>query len=387
MKLAFVSTWGQHCGISTYTEELVEALRETPDVRIMIAAPSELGVAIREEASLAPHQSLWQRREMVFERLVQGLAGFDVVHFQHEFGLFQINQTFLAACQALREAGSKVVVTLHTVHPFGGPVGGGFHAALAGTVDLLIVHTVEAAASLYMDTRGRGAAIEVVPHGARLAARDGDRERGARLLGLPRTLAHHVVVGDIPVCLVYGFQGPNKNTHMTLRTFALACSLRLAGNALLVIAGEASDDRYMLSLGSEIDASGHLNRLFLAPGFTPVEDVPHVLAAADFSVLNSNSWVFSSSGAAHALAAHKVPCAVVNRPIYREAIGGGALPFELHEGSCDTPSQSLVTALGALAVGPRLRAAIAEAQRAWVEAVAWPKIAERHMQLYRKVLA
>jgi len=387
MKLAFVTTWGQHCGISTYSEELIECLREEQDLQIFVAAPGEMGVGIRDENRLAPWRSVWQRREVHFEQLVTVLKDFDVVHFQHEYGLFQINQAFLAVCRDLQEAGVRVVVTLHTVYPFGGFTAGGFHAMLAACVDAIIVHTIEAAATLHLDARGTGVRIYTVPHGARVADKgNGDLERGVRLLGLPKALHAPIMTGSVPVCLIYGFQGPNTNTFCTLRGFAQACSLRLAGSAILVVCGEAADDRFTLGLGNAIDEAGYLTRMFLQPTFTPAQDVPHLLSVASFSVLTTNSRIFSSSGAAHALAAHGVPVAVAERPIYRETIGGGARSFALDDEYLDRPTPSLLAAIGALAVSGALRAEVGGALSRWAEQVSWPVVAKRHMEIYKGVL-
>jgi glycosyltransferase involved in cell wall biosynthesis len=115
--LCFISTFPPDvCGIATYTGYLVDGVRaHDAALRISVLAEKADGPS--------PPQPVVVRR--VFERdsdyvadlvrAVQDLSP-DIVHIQHEFGIFGMDDRFPRLVENIRRIGIPVVVTLHTVH-------------------------------------------------------------------------------------------------------------------------------------------------------------------------------------------------------------------------------------------------------------------------------
>lgn len=388
MRIAYVSTFGQQCGIATYTEELCTAMVSQNIAAPTVLAPAEAGVGLREVPGI-PWRSCWSRNGHLLSQLEGFLRGVDVLHVQHEDGLFRNPSALFGMLHTVKETYPKLlrVVTLHTVRPYGDFECSGFYDALVRTVDVIIVHTVEALASV-AQARGRTARLRYIPHGTAVMEppppRDVDaRVRGLKLLNI--TVSQHVeriLADEVTVGLVQGFQGPSKNTVATIRAFAVATARRLITKSILVVSGEAYDPSWWGVLSGVANATGYADRILVSTGFTQPHNMAAVMAAADYGVLNTNAWVLSSSGAAHMFAAHGVPLTCANRPIYHEAIQGGAIPFWLNEQDVGLPSLSMVNALAALASDSDVRKTVRYELLSWATRTAWERIARRHLEVY-----
>lgn len=374
MKIAFVSTWRAHCGIATYTEELASALIKQGH-EIFVLAPAEPQSCIRDDTLKVPVSCCWTRRcdglaERILDIVRPGVV--DVVHWQHENGLFWQDDNFLGAVQQVSKVAPSVV-TLHTVRHYGTWQYSGFLDGIRHCADAVVLHTPEAMASIAL-ARSDHARLHCIPHGSDVSLADGDAAIGLGLLQIPERFRGKVTVG-----LCFGFQGPNKNTVATVRAFAEGMARRLIENTVLAISGDAGDTGYYTHISGAILESGYRRNFVVQPSWTRPEDVPHVMAAADFGVLNSNSPVLSSSGAAHVFARHGVPLAVANRPIYVGAIQGGAIPFEVNGSE---PTLSMVNAVAALARDDSVRRCVGTQLRAWSASTSWDVVAKQHLAVY-----
>ena len=384
MRVAQVTTWGQQCGIATYAEELLTAQLGL-SIQPLVLAPSEVGVGIREVSGI-PWRSVWGRSSLnLGDELQAYLEGVNIVHFQHEDGLFRQPRAFLQALHQLNKI-CKVVVTLHTVWHYGGWEGSGFYDDLREVADVIIVHTPEALAALSL-ARSKRAKLIRIPHGTALSNdQPADRAKGLELLGVPAAIAERILEREVTLGLVQGFQGPSKNTVATIRGFATAISQRLAPKSLLAISGEIGDNSMWWSVMQGVaTTTGYGNRIIISPSFVAPHQMQHVMAAADWGVLNTCSWVLSSSGAAHLYAACGVPICVANRPIYYEALQGGAVPFDL-EVDVGLPSRSLINSIGALASSSELRRGVGREMLEWAQRTSWENVAKKHLELYKELM-
>ena len=381
MRIALVTTWGTSCGIATYSEELTRAYLKAGH-EVVIFAPAEMGSCIRETGIQVPTIQCWTRQfvglPQKMEQILKTEPGFDIIHFQHEHGLFWSAPGLLEALRQLTEHKVRTVVTLHTIFHYGSWQHSGLYDGFKHFADAVVVHTAEGAASLAC-ARGTRAELTIIPHGTELGVR-GEREEGLRYLDVPQQLWDKAVFG-----MIFGFQGPSKNTVCTIRAFADSLSRRYQDNGMLIIAGEDGDTNYLHDVENAVGESGYGRHVHIHRGFTPVARVPDVMAAADFGVLNTNSWPISASGAAHVYMRYGIPLAVANRPIYNEAIRGGAIPFTLGPDS-GVPTLSMVNAIGALVRDVRLRAAIGQQLCAYAEKSSWENVAGQHVDLYRRLL-
>jgi hypothetical protein len=388
--VAMVTTWGQPCGISTYSEELGQALAEK-GVKILALAPAEMGVAIREVSPKIPSRAVWTRTGTdLGDRLLRTIIDpntqrpiVDVLHIQHEFGLFQQNDAFLAA---VRECSRHlpVVVTLHTVFPYGTGRGEGFLDNLRSIVDMIIVHTPSAAAALAC-ARGPRDNTSLIPHGTELRT-EGDKETGLNVLGIPEKLRAGILSREISLGLVIGFATSGKNIEGTINAFAAGITRRLINKSLLVIVGDDAQTNYYGRLQRCISSTGYDTHFLLRPHFVAHEQLQHVLAAADYAVLNRQvDYVLSASGSVHVCAGAALPLAVANRPIHVDAIEAGAIPFEV-EPNAATPTASAIMAISALSRDAGLRVEVGKRMFGYGQRTAWPIIAADHQALYACLL-
>lgn len=385
MRVAYVTTWGCACGIATYSEELVAALQAAGLCQPLILASADS--CLRPVGVEVPTQLAWARSDpQLGEHLIaitDTPPGIDVVHFQHEDGLFPDPRAFFRTLAMLRGRGKvKTVVTMHTVREYGGWTFSGFLDALVDLADAVVVHTPEALAAIACST-GNHAKLTLIPHGCDTTVREGDRTRGFELLGIPETFRGKSVVG-----LAFGFFGPNKNLIATVRAVGAVIARRLCSKIVFVLSGDNAEQHqiYMSNVAGATYATGYFDRFILRKSFTPVADIPDVMAAVDFGVLNTTSHVLSASGAANVFLRHGVPLAVANRPIYTDAIRAGAIPFNIDEGRVEEPSGSMINAVAALARSAAVRSAVRAEELRHIQDVAWSRVAQLHHDLYQELL-
>lgn len=370
MNIVYVSTWGGRCGIATYSEQLVGAVRNE-GARVHVLAPLEPGSGMDapEEISV---EHVWSRSaETLPAALLPRLDGFDVVHFQHEHGLFLQPDVFLLT---LREAARKavVVVTLHTITPFGSDESG-FFEKVCRFADVVIAHTVQGVAALTLAARGKENVVHI-PHGTYVEY-PGDRNTGLRRLQMPKALARASWGGS------FGFVSEGKNVVNTVRAFAAALTHRLLDPDRhgFIVCGHPWN-RIDNELRRIAISTGWRTNFYFHFDFVARSDVRHILSVLDYGVLNSKSEVLSASGQAHTQIGFGLPLAVCAEPIYQDAINAGALPFE---GDLVSTTQ----AIAALASSARLRASIQAGYADFVAATRWGVIAQRHLAVYAAALA
>ena len=116
LKLCFISPYPPTvCGIADYTNCLVKGILENkPDLRIHVVAEKS---ARSDDPRVIVH-SVFDRRDFRPSDIINVVRDLDinVVHIQHEFGIFGADERFIELLRFLKGRGLKVVVTFHTVH-------------------------------------------------------------------------------------------------------------------------------------------------------------------------------------------------------------------------------------------------------------------------------
>lgn len=110
LKIAVICNWGDRCGIATYTKELVNSLKQKVKEVCLFAEH------LKEEAP--PEDNVvrcWKRGESMLPALKQVLDWKpDLIHVQHEFGIFPNATHFLKMLEVLESV--PYVVTVHSVY-------------------------------------------------------------------------------------------------------------------------------------------------------------------------------------------------------------------------------------------------------------------------------
>lgn len=156
MKIAIICNWRTPCGISTYTQFLIEALRpKVAEIRIFSEIEDKADTSHDQEENVV---RCWKRGESMLETVNQIKAYKpNFVIIQHEFGIFPKATFFLKLLQGLE--GIPHAVVLHSVY--------GTHmdkTICTSAIKNIICHSDEGKKAL--DRLGHTTSfIQVIPHG------------------------------------------------------------------------------------------------------------------------------------------------------------------------------------------------------------------------------
>jgi glycosyltransferase involved in cell wall biosynthesis len=387
VRIGFVSTWQTACGIAAYTEHLAGALAGS-------GLESEVFEIDRAADRFLTRQELVER----FRNLVPRGQRLDLVHVQHEFGLFagaygyeQSLDSFAALCAGVRSLGLPLVVTFHS-EPFHFEVPGrpwpyialGMGRRLRWRTQVArelrrsgataVVHTRTTRRKL-IDSGVPADQVRVIPHGV-------DRPAGGRVepprpqdreaIGLP---------GDATVLGIAGFVSRYKGYDTALR----ALRVLPADHHLLVLGGQhpqGGDDaldqvlrwsRSKRPLRDRVHVSGSLEPAELRRRQRAVDlQLAPFLRWPELSSSGSITWGLSSG-----------------RPVIASAIPAFA---ELNEQwDClelvmpEAPHELAMRVETLMASPDRRSQLIANAAR-YVEANSWATVAQTHTDLYQEIL-
>ncbi len=366
MRIGFVSTYPPiECGIATYTQYLTDALKAK---HVDCYVVSHIGGTGPQVVPAFDYNDgdLAEKAYSVMTRFTP-----DVVHIQHEFGLFGKNFGVAVVPLILhfRISGIPVVTTLHTVYEEIPEK----HRMIIDSILLhsrkVIVHEPyqeEALRRLYPEDWMRK--VHVIPHGARIVQPIPDAKKR---LNLPE---------DKKVVLLIGYFRPSKNFELIIDLFP-----RIRArypDAVLVLAGKTRGREYVdyrNTLLERIQKSPVREAIYFIRGQLPQETFDTVLSAADVVVLPYK--ISSQSGIlAHALAFAK-PVVVSDTPAMEQIMSRARCGLV-----CST-ADDFVKAVVRILSEPDLGNALSEHAKVYVrDVVSWDRVADRHMELYRTLM-
>lgn len=297
MDIALVTTWNVPCGIATYSAALAKALQANGH-RVTILSEQDMERPLNQQGTV----TCW-RRGSSLTPLVQTVLSSpvkpDVVHFQHEYGLFPNTKELIKAVNALLSAHIRVVITLHTVTGKER-----WLSELYGNHEI-VVHTAEGMAAL-----GWEAEPIYIPHGC--------------IQGLPPKpeLEDH----DIPLkILVPGFVNASKATEEVVRAFVELPH----SNCDMIVAGLCRDPGYAEKLERIVDFSG--GRVDLQLRYHSDEEIYRLFYDSDIVVLGrSVTTPYSASGQMALAFSFGKPVLAQNSNIHLDH-GGAAMLYSTFE--------------------------------------------------------
>ena len=367
MRIGFVSTYPPiECGIATYTKYLTTALRETGHETFVVSPFGAQGHA-------------------VFPAFQNGASSFavdvfnistrmtpDVMHIQHEYGLYgsQRGVSVIDLILRYRIVGIPVVVTLHTVYDKLKP---DEHLILKHMIDEcagVIVHEDIQKQTLlehFASMPNADAKIHVIEHGVREVAPIPDAKR-------------RLEIEDRKVVLLCGYFRPTKGFTKIVKIFPAICSRE--PRATLVVAGKTRNiefDDYRRDLFTQLNESPVADHISIFRGQFPQHTFDTIIAAADVVVLPYE--VGAQSGMMAQCFAQGVPVVTSWLPAFKLLVerSGGGLVAE----SDDDYEKLILRVLDDDALRTDMRASI----RAYIEKQAgWSKIAQVHTEVYDDVV-
>lgn len=300
MKIAYVSTYlPQQCGIATYTDYLIHGIREVDTLsEIKIIAEQGASPIKQEKFEVIP---CWNREEDYIEPIISQTKGIDIIHIQHEYGIYKFDDRLPSLLQRL-DINIKKIITIHCIRPAQfserGDIDENFAANIAQLADQVIVH-LELQKTILTRLGIPSEKIYVIPHGTELS--DEGKEASRKRLGLPM---------DAKILLMFGFIKKHKCLHIVLES--LVEILQRFKNVYLFVAGGPApsapqkDKDYAQLIDKKIKELGLQKNVIYPNSFFPNEDVPYLFGASDIVLFPYYEEDRSASGSLHlALGAKK----------------------------------------------------------------------------------
>jgi glycosyltransferase involved in cell wall biosynthesis len=328
MHICLISTFPPvHCGIATYSDYLIDGLLSVnATLRITVLAESPVADDLRARVQVIDAFSQDSDYGSAILRRVR-VCSPDVVHIQHEYGIFGFDDRFLRLLAGLRELRVPVVVTLHTVHTRSSlDVGCCWRAdrmlpthidvemmqrQLCDLSDAIIVHQDRPMRTALIAQGARADRLASIPHGT-------VKESGFLSAAAKKNLGY---AAKDPLLMAFGYFEPSKNHQRLLEAFSI---LRLRQpNAKLWIGGHvrwpvAPALEYKARIVNLIDEMGLREHVVLWEEPVPEADVPMLLSAADVGCFVYREDTYSSSGALHRMLGSGKPVVASDIPKFRE---------------------------------------------------------------------
>lgn len=378
MKIAWISSWPpRHCGIATYSDELVNALRSAGN-EIQVVCHPDGGRHGEEQVYPIMDTDMPGWDEITYDTIQK--INPDVVHIQHEYGLYQTSGDHASGLFRLlfrlhTQKQFPAVITYHSIYTRLNPMMRLYVDVAQRLVQAGIVHSQSQWMSLHANIGRIAENVYIIPHGATVVKSMPSREAKKQL-----GLEGYRVLGMI------GWFTRTKGFDSVLEVWDQIAQA-LGKEAVLVIAGDArlgdSDQiGYKHELLSLVEKSSCKDQIKVILGsFTPAQ-YNEIVASFDLAVM-PYTFASQSGNLAHCFAMG-VPAVVSGiEGLKAEAdASGGAVTI--------TPGdrEELKRAILTIMRDEALRRAYAKRAKSYAtRAISWSKTAKRHMRVYGKALA
>ena len=362
MRIGFISSYPPiECGVATYTQYLIDALRKKGVDVYVVCHMGGSGQQVfpsfdYEDGDLA---------EKAYSTMVRFTP--DIVHIQHEFGLFgkHMGVSVIPLIVEFQLIGIPVVTTLHTVYADMPKEHEIIIKSILMNSNYVIVHEEYQLENIKRrfppDLINK---VRVIPHGAREVK---PISNAKALIGLPQ---------DKKVILMIGYIRPSKNFELIIDLFPEI--LKRYPNALLVIAGKIRGQEYIdyrNMLFQRIAESPAKENIIFIRGQLPQHVFDTIICAADVVVLPYK--ISSQSG----ILAH---CLAFGRPIVASSSPG--LENVIQESgagiSCNT-KEEFVEAIVRIISDPKFSKKLSENGQRYVKNnISWSIVANKHLEIY-----
>lgn len=381
LRICFISPYPPRFGgIATYTHELIEGIKKRGHTVYVICNPdlNAGGHAGQENvfAAMDTQKAGWHQDVLdVINKLKP-----DVVHVQHEYGLYDIDGTLstdlLDLLIRLNLQRIPTVVTYHSVYSTLGDKEHVFMNISLQLIDAAVVHEEFQKIFLPVNLGWVPQNVTVIPHGAQIFAAG----------GVPNVLEskkqYDLMGKDVVLCL--GWWEQYKRFEDVVAVWPQVASE--VPNAVLVVAGDARPGSrggvlYKPKLLKAVNGSPAHDSIFVIQGSFQPKEYLTLENAADVVVLPYDQS--SQSGVlAHAFSLGK-PAVVTDVGGLRaevEASGGGVV---VPRGDLEQLKEYIVLLLS----NRQIRERYAQRARAYVEKrIGWNYVAGMHQSLYLSII-
>lgn len=363
MRIGIVSTYPPiECGIATYAEALCQALREKQQETFVVTQFGAQG----EKVFPVCHPESPSFAADVF--LISSRMTPDVVHIQHEYGLYgsQKGVGIVDLILRYRLAGIPVVMTLHTVYE-----------QLDQQERLILKHVVDDCSAVIVHEEfqketlerafGKKDNIHVIEHGIREIEPIPDAKQK---LGLQ----------DKKVILLVGYFRRTKNFHKIVELFPQI--LEREKDAILLVAGKIRNpamDKYGKEFFKIIHESPVVDNIKVLRGQFPQHTFDTIISAADVVVLPYEKG--AQSGIMSQCYAMQKPVVASNLTAFCDIIERSKAGF-----ACANDDEYVERILEVLNSSEIRNTFIKNIKEYVSKQAGWSKIADKHIAVYKSLV-
>lgn len=359
LRVALISSWGCHCGIAEYTEQLVQRFNERWQLDIYADDRSASFVDDRMRVAWSidvPDSVTELLSQHPFDR-------YDVLLFQHQPSLFTITPALAEQMALLEEQGVVVVLELHATKPLVRDFSDFPNAISAlSEISRIIVHHVDDLNNLLK--LGFADNVALVPHGAfdNLSHFSFDQNQQVR-----SRLGVEILVST------FGFALPHKGVDLIIRALP-ELEKRLGKRTGLLAITSALDARSLETLAfwkAVAEEVGVADRITWITDYQPISECIHLLAESDVVVFPYRDTLESASGAVTIGLSSQRPVIVSRTGIFSDlksctyAMSGSDV-------------EDIIDAVINIQKNTEIRTTLLKHQLAWLESRSWSMISQRY---------
>lgn len=363
MRIGFVSTHPPiECGIGTYTSYLNEALKKSGNETFVVAPFGAHGERVfpvyqPESIDMAPQ---------IFNITAELTP--DVVHIQHEFGLYGPHKgvQVIELIVRYRLEDIPVVTTLHTVEPELEHQEETILRLIISESSAIVVHENYQKEAL-VKYFGQEDKIHVIPHGVRQVTNIKEAKKKLDLEGKK-------------VLLLCGYFRPSKGFTRIVKLMPEIC--KYSDDIVLLIAGKSRKlefSEYKNEFYETINNSPVNDKIIVLRGQFPQHTFDTILSASDVVGLPYET------GGQSGIMAH---CYAFNKPIVASTLLSFKKSIEQSGGGliCES-DEDFINGIIKIIKDKNLRRKFQDNIKHYVEnQVSWQKVAEAHINVYQKVV-
>lgn len=318
MNLCFITTFPPtQCGIATYSNYLIKSLINlNPNIKIFVICESNIDQSLIENYLNVKVFPCFNRESDYYEQILDLLKDLDldIVHIQHEYGIFGKDFRFLKLLKGIKDLGLKLIVTLHTLHTkdcFSSTDWESYEKEISTFCDFLVVH-LEFCMGKVMERIGVDPKkIVVIPHGTYEVSKI-DKLLARKKLGLPEK-------GKI--LLSFGFVRKLKDELTVIDSLYLI--KKEVPDVYLFIAGNPQPNReedleYLNLCKQRVKELNLEKEVIFSDRFIRDKDLPYVFSASDVCIFAYRDEVRSASGSFHLAVGAGKPVILSRIPKFEE---------------------------------------------------------------------
>jgi len=362
MRIGFVSTYPPiECGIATYTSYLNEALLKLHNETFVVSQSGAQGNNVYPVFDMNG-SSIGTQVYSFSARMTP-----DIMHIQHEFGLYgsQRGVQVIEIILRLKLAGVPVVTTLHTVYHDFNETEKIIIRLILNESSSVIVHE-NYQKDILLDIIGREyeSRICVIPHGVRENIKNEEGKNKLELRGKK-------------VVLLCGYFRPTKGFHKIVKLFPKV--IEKVDNAVLLIAGKSRGleyKDYQKEFFELINQSSVNEKIMVLRGQFPQHTFDTIISSADLVCLPYEKG--GQSGILAQCFAHSKPVVTSGLEAFRSWID------KCHGGLIAETDDKITEAIIRILSNEKFQNELENNIKNFIKAdVSWAKVAESHIKLYQ----